>query len=239
MRQRYRWGVIAALLTLGALVAPAAVPLYDGVGFPDEPYRWVPKRGDTPAATAATVRLKVKDGLNAGGLLANSKELGPQVSVYAPPQAFQLPSPSASDDITLTAQPMPLSTPAPPGQAVSNVYELTLTSPAGPVTVRSNAQEPGITLRAVDTKEPLPVMYFRASPDQRWQRLETRQVGRDIFNAAAPGPGDYVLSRAAAAARTDSGGNRGLFVLVGLVVLLMVGVVVGVRVLGSRRPDAA
>ena len=239
MRQRHRWAAVAGLLTLGALLAPAAVPLYDGVGFPDEPYRFVPHRGSGPAATAATVKLKVKGGLNSGGLLANSAELGPQVSVYAPPQAFQLPSASAAGDITLTARPVPLTPPAPPGQLQSNVYELALTSPSGAVIVRSDAQQPGITLRAVSTKEPLPVMYFRASPDQRWQQLETRQVGRDIFNAAAPGPGDYVLSRAAAAARSDSGGNRGLFVLVGLVVLLVVGVVVGVRVLSSRRPDAA
>jgi hypothetical protein len=238
MRLRNRWAAIAGLLTLGALLSPSVVPLYDGVGFPDQPYRFVPKRGDTPAATSATVTLKVKDGVNAGGLLANSQELGPQVSVYAPPQAFALPSPSAVGDIRLTAEPVPLSPPAPPGSPVSNVYALSLTSPGGPVTVRSNAQKPGITLRAVDAKEPLPVMYYRSAPDQRWTELPTQQVGRDIFNSVAPGPGDYVLTRAGGSTRADSGGRTGLLLLVGLVVLVMVGVVVGVRVLSSRRPEA-
>src|SRR5881409_3272013 len=113
MRQRYRWGAVAVLLGLGALLSPAAVPLYDGVGFPDEPYRFVPPRGDNPAATTATVSLRVSGGVNSGGLLANSAELGPQVSVYAPPRAFQAPAGSTAP-IRLTATPVAVTSPAPP-----------------------------------------------------------------------------------------------------------------------------
>jgi hypothetical protein len=237
MRQRHRWGAVAVLLITGALLSPHAVPLYDGVGFPDEPYRFVPPRGDGPAATAAVVSLRASGGVNSGGLLANSTELGPQVSVYAPPKAFQVPS-TAATTIQLTAGPVAVAPPAPPGELESNVYHLALTSPVGPVTVRTDAQQPGITLRAVSVKEPLPVMYYRATAAEAWKELKTRRVGRDNFNAVAPGPGQYVLARKAVVAE-KGGGNTGLIVLVGGVALLMVVVIVAVRVLSSRRPDDA
>jgi hypothetical protein len=238
MRQRYRWGAVAVLLGLGALLSPGATPLYDGVGFPDEPYRFVPAREGTPAATTATVSLRVTDGVNSGGLLANSAELGPQVSVYAPPRAFQVAAGSTAP-ITLTAKPVVLTPPAPPGEVESNVYAIVLSSPAGEVTIRSDAQRPGITLRAVSVREPLPVMFYRASAGE-WRELVTRRVGRDNFNAVAPGAGEYVLARSGAVARKDSGGSSaGLLLVVGAVLLLMVAVVVGVRLAGRGSKEPA
>ena len=237
MSQRRRWVVVALLLALGALVSPSAVPLYDGVGFPDEPYRFVPPRsGNDFVASAARVELRVVEGVNAGGLLANSSELGPQVSVYAPPKAFEVAGAPKASQIRLRADPVPVAPPAPPGELESNVYLLSLRSPDGPVTLRSDAQQPGITLRAVTVKQPLPVMHYRAAAGQPWQALATRRVGRDNFNATALGAGEYVLTRLGAAEK-ESSGNRGLLLLVGVVVLVMVGVVVGVRVLSGRQSE--
>jgi hypothetical protein len=238
MRQRQRWAVVAGLLALGALVSPSAVPLYDGVGFPDEPYRFVPPRSSNDfVASAARVQLRVVDGVNAGGLLANSSELGPQVSVYAPPKAFQVAGLPKTSEIRLRADPVPVTPPAPPGELESNAYLLSLRSPDGPVSLRSDAQQPGITLRAVSVKEPLPVMHYRAKAGEPWQALATRRVGRDNFNATAPGEGEYVLTRLGSAKQQSEGGNRGLLLLVGAVVLVMIGVVVGVRVLSGRQSE--
>ena len=237
MSQRRRWVAVAGLLAAGALLSPTAVPLYDGVGFPDEPYRYVPPRSsDDFVASAARVELRVVDGVNAGGLLANSNELGPQVSVYAPPKAFQVSGAPKASEIRLRADPVVLSPPAPPGELESNVYALSLRSPVGPVTLRSEAQQPGITLRAISVKAPLPVMQYRAKAGDPWRALPTRRVGRDNFNATAPGVGEYVLTRLGAEQKASSS-NRGLFLLVGAVVVLMVGVVVGVRVLAGRQSD--
>jgi hypothetical protein len=231
MTQRRRWVVVVALLGLGWLASPGTVPLYDGVGFPDEPYRFVPARGTGPAATSADVQLKVANGVNSGGLLANSAELGPQVSVYAPPQAFAT---AGAGPVRLRAEPVPPAPPLPPGELESNVYALTLTVPAGDVRVRPEAQPPGITLRAVSVAEPLPVVQYRATPGDPWKALKTRRVGRDNFNATAPGQGEYVLTRVAAATPTSSG-NGGLLLVVGLAVVVMVGVLVGVRMAGRRQ----
>ena len=225
------------LLGLGWLASPGGVPLYDGVGFPDEPYRFVPPQGTAPAATVAEVRLKTSGGVNTTGLLANSSEVGPQVSVYAPPQAFALPDRSGSADIVLRAEAVPPAGELPEGEQESNVYALTLTSPDGEVEVRPEAQPPGITLRAVTVTEPLPTMHHRADRESPWRALKTRRVGRDNFNAAAPGPGEYVLVRLPAQDR-NGGGSTGLLLVIGAAVLIMVAVVVGVR-LAARRTEQA
>ena len=238
MSQRRRWVAVAGLLAAGSLVSPSAVPLYDGVGFPDEPYRYVPPRSSNDfVASAARVVLRVVDGVNAGGQLANSSELGPQVSVYAPPKAFQVAGAPKASEIRLRADPVALTPPAPPGEVASNVYLLSLRSPVGPVTLRSDAQQPGITMRAISVTESLPVVQYRTRAGERWRALPTRRVGRDNFNATTPGVGEFVLTRLGSAKQQGSSSNRGLLLLVGAVVVVMVGVVVGVRVQSGRQSD--
>jgi hypothetical protein len=219
------------------LTTAQPVPLYDGIGFPDEPYRFVPPRGSGPAATSAEVQLPVAGGSNTGGLIANSREAGPQVSVFAPPHAFAA---AGTAPIVLAMRPVPAQPPLPAGTLESNVYAFTLTSPAGPVTIVKEAQPPAITMRSVTTLAPEPVFEYRPTPTEKWRELKTRRSGRDIFNTVAPGAGEYVLVRdAAGVAKPSSSSGRGaLYAVLGATVLLMVLVVVGVRVLARRAPRA-
>ncbi len=226
MRQRSRWAVVGALLAAGFLAGPGTVPLYDGVAFPDEPYRFVPPRGqDQRAATVAEARLPVSRGANTGGLLVNSMERGPQVTVYAPPRAF-----GAAAEVLLRAEPVELQRPSPRGVVESNVYALTLSSASGPVTLQPEAQSPTITLRSVTTTAPLPVVQHREGPGRPWSALTTRRVGNDVFSADAPGAGEYVLARPAA-----GGGGAGTPALLGLGAALVVAVLLGTRALTRRR----
>jgi hypothetical protein len=236
MRQRGRWLVVLGVLAAGWLASPVGVPLYDGVGFPDEPYRFVPARDATaPAATTAQARLRLVGGLNTG-LLVNSGEVGPQVTFYAPPHAFEVGGAPAGAEVVLRVQPVPLSGPAPSGVLASNVYAVSATSAAGPVTVRTDAQSPAITLRATTAVQPLPVVRYRSSPTAPWQQLRTRPTGRDVVNADAPGLGEYVLTRPVTRTAADTGAGRGpLLLVIGLAALLVVGVLVGVRLLGRQR----
>jgi hypothetical protein len=229
-----RWALLLAALGLVWLTTANPVPLYDGIGFPDEPYRFVPARGSGPAATSAQVDLKVAGGSNTGGLIVNTREAGPQASVFAPPHAFAAPGVAP---IALVIRPVPPQQPMPTGVLESNVYALSLTSTAGPVTVVPEAQPPAITMRSVTTLTPEPVFHYRATPAQKWRELKTRRVGRDIYNAIAPGPGEYVLVRDAAgpAKKSASSDGRGaLYAVLGATLLLVVGVIVGVRVLSRR-----
>jgi hypothetical protein len=227
--------LLAVALGLVWLVSAAPVPLYDGIGFPDEPYRFVPPRGNGPAATSAQVELKVAGGSNIGGLIVNTREAGPQASVFAPPHAFLA---TGTAPVVLEIKPVEPQPPL-PGKPVSNVYELSMTSTAGPVTIDAAAQPPAITMRSTTPGPPAPVFEYRVAPGQAWRELKTRQVGRDIFNALAPGAGEYLLAQVGTTsdAKSGSGGHSGLFVVLGATVLLMAAVIVGVRVL-SRRAAA-
>ncbi|MDT7537556.1 MAG: hypothetical protein QOI82_1141 [Actinomycetota bacterium] len=230
--QAVRWTLLLAALGVVWLTSAHPVPLYDGIGFPDEPYRFVPPRGAGPAATTAQVDLKVAGGSNTGGLIVNTSEAGPQASLFAPPHAFAA---AGSTPIRLVLRPVPPQQPMPSGVLESNVYEVALTSAAGPVTIVPEAQPPAITMRSVDTKSPEPVFNYRATPNDPWREIKTRRVGRDIYNAAGPGAGEYVLIRdAAAPAQGSSGGRGALYAVLGATVLLVAGVIVAVRVLSRR-----
>jgi hypothetical protein len=236
LRGACRWAAVLVVLAVAWLATPNPVPLYDGIGFPDEPYRFtLPKPGAAPA-TNATTRLKVAGGSNTGGIIANSAEVGPQVSIYAPPHGFAV---AGSADIVLTAKPVVPDPPLPEGKVDSNVYDLSFVSAGGPVTLVAAAQPPAITMRGVTIVPSVPVMEYRPDASSPWQELKTRRVGQDIFNANAPGAGQYALvqtEQAEAAAKSSS--RTSLYVVIGATVLLMAAVLVGVRVM-SRRSAAA
>ena len=175
--------LLLAVLALAATVAarpPHAPPLYDGLGFPDEPYRWVvPPSGSTRtplAATEAVVRVPVGGGVSVAGQ-ALSGEQGPQVAVAASRGAFAVPAGVSS--ITLRAVPQAVPTVAPDrGQVVSNLYALSAEA-AG----KSMRLAPGMTLlvnmraeRATDQA----VVICRWTGGQ-WQQLSTARVGVDIY----------------------------------------------------------
>jgi hypothetical protein len=234
-RTATRWTLLAAALGLVWLTSASPVPLYDGIGFPDEPYRWVPPRGSGPTATSAQVELKVAAGSNTGGLIVNTREAGPQASVFAPPHAFLAPG---TAPVVLAIRPVDPVPPL-PGTPVSNVYAMSLTSSAGPVTIAPDAQPPAITMRSTTPGPPQPVFEYRAAAGQPWREIKTRRVGRDIFTALAPGAGEYLLVQLGNTTDTkpSRGGHTGLYAVLGATVILMVLVIVGVRVL-SRRAAA-
>ena len=234
VRASTRWLCLLVLLGGVWLVTPHPVPLYDGIGFPDQPYRYVPSRGGTPAATSAVLTLKVAGGVNSGGLIANSAEVGPQVSFYAPPKAFAV---TGSAPIAVAVKPVPLTPPLPPGQVDSNDYALSLTSPDGPVNVRPNAQPPGLTMRSGSAATTGLVIEYRAAGATTWRELKTRQIGRDIFTGNAPGAGDYVLALLPAAARSKGTSRTVLYAVVGATLLLVVLVIAGVRLLSRRTTE--
>src|SRR5581483_6600436 len=95
------FAVLAALVALrGVWLAapPHGVPLYDGIGFPDEPYRYVdPPAGSkaTPAPTLATASTDAANGSNPHAFYANSAEVGPQIAIFLGPNAVVAP-PSVS-----------------------------------------------------------------------------------------------------------------------------------------------
>jgi hypothetical protein len=222
------WVSALVLVTVGWLVTPQAVTVYDGVGQPDEPYRYVSAppgaKVSVKAPTGAKAVFPVAAGVNPMDQTLVSTESGPQVSVFLPEGGLN----AASGTITATVTPEAATDPPTGGRLDGNVYRLSITNPTGPVTAT-------IYLRATTAAQPPPVIEHRSAEGQAWRPLKTSRVGNEIYLALIHASGDYgvVFQRAPArpdAAATDTGGShQGL--IVGLLVsfLLLLSVVLAVR----------
>jgi hypothetical protein len=225
--------VAAAVLGVGALLAPAtAPPLYDGVNYPDEPYRFVtPPKGapTTKPPTSATATATVTGG-RAGQITLATKENAPQLSIDLPAGAAIVPSGTAG--LTLTAQPI-ADIPVPQGKYLwSDVYDVRATQ--GSVTRITDASgQPTITLRAVNAQRPEPVIA--RYDGTAWSMLPTLPVGNDIYSAQFPGLGKYAvlgskpLVLSSSTSNQGVSGNVGIWIALGAVAVVIVLIAVSVR----------
>lgn len=227
---------VVALLTAW-LVAPAAVPIYDGIGNPDEPYRYVqpPQSAKTAKApTTAKAVAAVRNGVNQPQF-ANSGESGPQISVFAPAGAFR--APAGVTGITMTAVPMAPKPPLPTdGTIVTNVYHVTATAKGQPVPiVGTGHRAPSMQMRAPTGKQPGPVFERRTSSG--WQQLKTLRIGVDIYQASGlTSFGDFALVQLTHPPGSGGGGGVNAGLLAGGIALLVV--TGGILVIRSRRTRA-
>jgi hypothetical protein len=216
--------LLAALLlvAIGRLLSPAAVPVYDGIGAPDEPYRYVaPPSGAkrTAEPTSARATSPVAGGVATDGMTLATTESGPQFSLFVPPRAV------ATGGTTLVVEAEPVApSDQPPGARIDgNVYEVTMTG-RGPVTLTPQAALATLYLRATTAKQPPPRMEHRAAAGQPWQALDTARGGQDVYVSDFRGPGQYALAFAVAA--PGHGASRTPYLVGGAVVLLLVALVV-------------
>jgi hypothetical protein len=178
--------LLLAVLALAAVVLvrpPHAPPLYDGLGFPDEPYRWVvppPGADRTPqAATPAVATLPVEGGTTGAGQ-GLSGEQGPQIALAVTAGAFA--APSGPTQIRLEASPRPVpAVPPDDGQVVSNLYALTATAGGRPVPL-AHGRGVLVNLRA-DQATDRSVVICRWT-GHAWEQLPTQQVGADVYAAS-------------------------------------------------------
>lgn len=232
MRLVRRAGAALVLVAVGRLLSPAALPVYDGLGTPDEPYRYVaPPAGvaRTAAPTTATASSALLAGRSRYGLSVTSAENGPQVTVYLPAQALAAPG----SQVVVTARPVAATDQPATGRIDGNVYEVAFRAD-GPVTLTPSAVDADITLRATSPRQPPPVMEYRPAAGQPWQQLRTVRFGLDIYTSDFTGPGQYALAFVHASAKKGAKGAdpTPYLVLGGVVLLLAVVVVVRLRAAG-------
>ncbi|MFN8074342.1 MAG: hypothetical protein U0Q15_02840 [Kineosporiaceae bacterium] len=187
-------GVLAAFLAV--LATPGTTPpLYDGLGFPDEPYRWLqppPGAPTTPDWTPATGRLDVADGWSQSGSFA-SAEQGPQVLFFADPKAFAVPAGTTHVDVAARAVPQP--GPLPEGTtAVSNTYRFTATPVGGSGELHIDKDRKFLVNLRAD-KPTDQVVLLHQWDGSRWLQRATFQTGTDIYAGTVQVLGDYVLLR--------------------------------------------
>jgi hypothetical protein len=182
--------LLVAVLALGATVGfrpPHAPPLYDGIGFPDEPYRWVePPSGvqNTVAApTVAAATVKVSKSGSSGPVSLQSRgfsaEQGPQVAFAVGEGTFEPAPGTTAVDVKATPK-APPSTPPTGGSVVSNLYAFTATSGGKKVPLAAAASVV-VNLRAdAPTDQTVVVCTWDGT---RWNQQPTRQVGTEIYAA--------------------------------------------------------
>ena len=225
---RTRGILLVALVLLGvawAIAPRSAPPLYDGVGFPDEPYRFVqppPGTRETKAPTTAKATAGIVAGRN-GQLRAASAEVAPQITVTLPEGMLRIPS--GRPPVTLLATPEKVSTPPPSGKYLwSNVYDITVSPPATIV------DQPNVVatliLRAATAQQPLPVIAHLDGG--KWTPLHTGPAGRDVYatNLNSLGRfavlGDKPLDVSALRASGGKSGGPSIGIFVGIGVFAVV-----------------
>ena len=244
-RAAVRGRLLAAIAALGLawLTAPGAVPLYDGLNFPDEPYRYVaPPAGyqHTPKALSAQGSGAVDAGSNADTIYVNTDEQAPQVNVVIPGRLLTVSA--AARTVTVSAVPLAPDRQPVKGTIDGNVYRVTgSTVPAGPVVFApphgDAATASDVTMRATSGRRPGPSFLFRTSPAQPWRVLPIFSSGNDIYSTQFAGFGDYALAFGVVASTSHGTSTTAVLVSVLLaVVLLAVVTVVLVRV--RRRTPA-
>ncbi len=227
-----RWFAAGLLVTVGWLVTPQAVPVYDGVGAPDEPYRYVvgpPGAPKTAAATEGSATSPVKAGKNTSGMSVQTAEQGPQASLFVP----QLALATTATEIRVSISPKAPDTQPAGGLINGNVYAVTFSAPA---TLTDRAAIATLLLRATTAVQPGPVAEYRAAPTDPWKPLQTSRGGQDAYVASFVGPGDYALAFRTSAKATS--GSSVLPYAVGGVLVLLVLVVVVIRVRGGEPAKA-
>ena len=182
-----------ALLTLAWTVTPAGrtPPLYDGLGFPDQPYRYVAAPAGyrhTPAPGPAAQDVPIRAG-GSSTWDAASAELGPQVEVFLNQQSVHVPAGSTVAHLRAT----PIATGSQPadGEVWGNVYRLSVTTNAGPATVAPGGRLDSIRLRAPTGPPPTARIEFRDRSG--WHHLVTSKIGNDVYAAPLAGVGDYAV----------------------------------------------
>lgn len=221
------------LLLLGWLAAPSGPPLYDGIGFPDEPYRYAGltrSAAPTPPPSVGRTSLTVTAGSNADQTYVSSDEQGPQVTVFVSQRLLGAAG-ATRIDVSVT--------PTAPDGSISNVYVLAATSDAGPVQMAQPPDSAVVQLRAPSAPPPPAVLAYRAVGGSGWQLLPTSRVGTEIYQARLVGLGNYALVAAPVLpARADPGVSTPALLGLALLVLVLVMALVVLRVRRSARRQA-
>jgi hypothetical protein len=229
---------VAALVALivAWVALPGGVPLYDGLNFPDEPYRYVaPPSGyqKTPAPDHASGTAAAAGGVSAATVYVNTDEQAPQVNVVI--FKGQLAVSAGVRSLAVSAVPEAADRQPSKGRIDGNVYRISAAAtPAGTVTW---APPPGdaaglsqVVLRATSAAKPAPVFLHRSGPTLAWTTLPTAPIGNDIYRTQFAGFGDYALAFGVVA--TAPASHLGTYLLIAvpvLVLLLAAGAVLLVR----------
>lgn len=223
-------------MAAGAFLAPRAPALYDGIGFPDEPYRYAQVVSDdpvkTPPPTTASATVTEVAGASAQGVVLTSTETGPQILAYLPKGAVLS---GTAGTLDVSARPLGPDKPPPAnGPIAGDIYRLSTSVPT--------TWQPGlagtISLRSPQGIPVTPVMEFRRAGQPTWLPLPTTQVGNDIWESPLRALGDYALVLPTHATAAAAPKNHTLVYLLTAIAVCVAAALIGARLALRSRPGA-
>ena len=177
------------LIAAAQLVAPVgSPPLYDGVIVQD-PYRYLaPGQGQTGSPTSYRASLPVGGGTSPQ-FVAATTENPPQAQLIADSGAFVLPAGTTS--LTVSIEPVAVSTPASSGQLTGNAYQVSVTDQSGTDLSIGSTTSPTVILRAPDGVFSGVISRLVGAT---WQGLPTEQGGQPgIFLSNVTELGEFAV----------------------------------------------
>lgn len=190
-RRGRRIAVALAALSLAWLAAPGggAPPLYDGLGAPDEPYRYVdPPDGYRKTAPPGSAVADVTTSSHNPVIIAASDEQAPQITLRL--IGSDLAPPVGSALVHLRGKPVHPTTA--PRNLYGNVYEVTATASGRPLTLRSSNLDL-LIMRSPDPPAfPVSMEYNNGTG---WRQLATFKIGYDIYECVLVGFGEYGITK--------------------------------------------
>lgn len=223
-------GLVCATGALQLAKGESNPPLFDGVGFPDEPYRYV-------APPAGAVKTKVPEGTTLTKPTLGDKsnpvmelstiEKGPQITASFRVGLLQA-SPTAKQ-ITVALEPITPQAAPPNGTILGNAYSIRFTADDGKPVELADAGRYYVTMRIPQgTREAVALEVFH---DGAWETLRTTQTGADVYAANVSVQGDLApvlvtSGDTSLAAAAGSGGSGGLIIALVVGLCVVVGVVV-------------
>lgn len=222
--------LLGGVWLLSAVPAP---PLYDGLGLPPEPYRYLnpPPRSHQAGPPTSVTRTLTLTSTGSPFFVLQTAEQPPQAQLHLDENAIV--SPRGPQKLTLSLKPVPPPSDAPSdGIIAGNVYRLSAVAQSGQP-ARFNPQGATVDLRGVGpAKRPAIEEYANG----QWTRLSTGQfLGTLIYSAEIRTTGDFALVVAGAAATSSS--FLPLIIVAAVVLILAVLVLVVVRLARGRSPQ--
>lgn len=245
--RKTRFGLLVAVCSVVvlSLLGAHVVPLYDGVGFPDEPYRYVspPTAGLNTSSppSDATASVRMSEGVNIDDASLTTTEQGPQALAYISEKSVTIPSNLAQ--LTLRIEPVAPSSKDQPadGQIAGNIYRLS-TDNVSTASFHDASDSSIIDLRLpqANTGGARPGIEYRANGSTKWDRLETLQAGNDIYQTPIAGFGDYAMVMLKSIVGDDTATqvkhrSLALPMVLGGIVGIIVLTIIGIRVANNKK----
>jgi hypothetical protein len=233
--------VLLILAVMSVVLLNKGVPLYDGIGFPDEAYRYVnPPTAATKtplAPTGASSKVDFSKGTNQDYINLASQETAPQVSIQIPPSSIST-SPPVTAKIELDVAPLAPDKDTPPnGRVAGNIYKFMPHPDDHSQSFRYAKERVSYIALRLPQGFPAGAAIDWRPAGGNWQILDTIRVGNDIYQAAMPGSGDYALISNPAAAKTKSSDKSKTILVISLLIVFgLVSLVITTIRLSSKKP---